>query len=181
MVFPLWPGHLAEWAWEGSAGEADWGRHGGSGDRGSGWICRPSAQHGTQQNSHSHTEMASRDGLGNCKTHSLKILQTPCLKPSQMNKLRGKGVHLIETQPQHWSFTPSANQTDSPRPLEVGILHLPQGLISSWLKKAKKKRRGGGKGERQGWEDEFVEVEWHPGKGQVDGKKHKSRAYLKTN
>jgi len=49
------------------------------------------------------------------------------------------------------------------------------------LKKVKEKRREGGKGESQEWEDEFVEVEWHPGKCQVGGKKHKSRVYLKTN
>jgi len=24
MAFALWPGHLAEWAWESLAGEADW-------------------------------------------------------------------------------------------------------------------------------------------------------------
>lgn len=66
MVFSLWPGHLAAWAWESLAGEADWRIYGGSGDCGSGWICRPSAQHGSQESSRSHTEMAARDGLGNC-------------------------------------------------------------------------------------------------------------------
>lgn len=86
-----------------------------------------------------------------------------------MNKVRENDVPLMQIQPQHQSFTPSSNQTDSPRPSEVEFLHLPQGLITFWLKEEKKEGREGGKGERQRREDELVEVEWHPGKCPVGG------------
>ena len=176
MVFALWPSHLAEWAWESLAGEADWGIYGGSGDCRSGQICRSSAQHGTQQSSHSHTEMAARDG--NCKTRYQKFSIDSLPEAISNEQTKRKGCPCYRNTASTLVLYRICQPNWLPK---VGILHLLQGLIPSWLKKVKEKRREGGKGEKQGWEDEFVEVEWHPGKCQVGGKKHKSRVYLKTN
>ena len=134
MVFALWPSHLAEWAWESLAGEADWGIYGGSGDCRSGQICRSSAQHGTQQSSHSHTEMAARDG--NCKTRYQKFSIDSLPEAISNEQTKRKGCPCYRNTASTLVLYRICQPNWLPK---VGILHLPQGLIPSWLKKVKEK------------------------------------------